>query len=189
MCNVCSRSDDVRINYQYMRSDSYERSVISPRVTRTPSSSVLPQAMEDDEDGKWKPMLTTLIFLTPFLDLPVEYEPPEDETLESEDLVDLLDETDNDTTPAPDDIPIRYLDDFALYEQDTSEMIPFWTLALESDEQVISRGLVASGVVSPRRRKKESEWSDDEDESDEDEDAGFDMEDAPRVRLTGYHTM
>ncbi|KZV73358.1 S-adenosyl-L-methionine-dependent methyltransferase [Peniophora sp. CONT] len=135
--------------------------LMTPRITRTPSSSAAPPPDDDEEV------------------MPEQYDPPAEETLESEELVDLLDELNLDEEADEEDqivdFPVRYLDDFALYSQSSSTMMDFWELALLAKEQLQALELVASGIVSPRPRT---------DENEEEIKTDFDPEDVPRIQLT-----
>ncbi|VDC06693.1 unnamed protein product [Peniophora sp. CBMAI 1063] len=145
--------------------------LLTPRITKTPSSSVCPPTNEDEDEEP-----------------PAQYEAPDDEIVESEELVNMLkefkedasesdEESDDDDDDDPDDRPVRFLDDFALYDSSTLGMEDFWRLALESqDDALAGRGIVASGIVSPRPRV---------DDDGEEIETGFDSDEAPRVRLTG----
>lgn len=162
--------------------------VTRPRITRTPSSSAAPPP-DDDDEGKHTllSLFHRLIPRSP--DMPELYDPPEEETLESEELVQLLKEInteeEEDEEDEQEDLPIRFLDDFALYQATSSRMVPFWELVLESPQEIRARGLVASGVVSPRPRPRSTEHSDSDSEGEDEElDTGFDPDDVPRIQLT-----
>ncbi|VDC06694.1 unnamed protein product [Peniophora sp. CBMAI 1063] len=133
----------------------------TPRKTKTPSLSVA--SPPDDEEEE----------------VLLEYDPPVTEAPETEELVDMLDEinadAEEDEEDKKSDLPIRILDNFAIYQADSSVMEDFFSVALESERQLQKRQLLASGIVSPQPRK---------DENDEEIEIDFDPEDMPRIQLT-----